>query len=123
MVDTAVRIEKLSHSFSTNKVLDDIDMTVAPGEVVVLIGASGSGKTTLLRCINLLEIPQKGRIFVNDQPMGIHGEDGSFAPFSDSLLNRKRADIGMVFQRLVRCSPDGCRNRMPMNWQRSSSAR
>jgi polar amino acid transport system ATP-binding protein len=99
MVDTAVRIEKLSHSFSTNKVLDDIDMTVAPGEVVVLIGASGSGKTTLLRCINLLEIPQKGRIFVNDQPMGIHGEDGSFAPFSDSLLNRKRADIGMVFQR------------------------
>ena len=99
MVDTAVRIEKLSHSFGANKVLDDIDMTVAPGEVVVLIGASGSGKTTLLRCINLLEIPQKGRIFVNDQPMGIHREDGSFAPFSDSLLNRKRADIGMVFQR------------------------
>jgi polar amino acid transport system ATP-binding protein len=99
MVDTAVRIEKLSHSFGANKVLDDIDMTVVPREVVVLIGASGSGKTTLLRCINLLEIPQKGRIFVNDQPMGIHSEDGSFAPFSDNLLNRRRADIGMVFQR------------------------
>jgi polar amino acid transport system ATP-binding protein len=99
MVDTAVRIEKLSHSFGANKVLDDIDMTVAPGEVAVLIGASGAGKTTLLRCINLLEIPQKGRIFINDQPMGIHGECGSFAPFSDKLLNRKRADIGMVFQR------------------------
>ena len=99
MVDTAVRIEKLSHSFGANRVLDDIDMTVAPGEVAVLIGASGAGKTTLLRCINLLEIPQQGRIFINDQPMGIHGEYGSFAPFSDRLLNRKRADIGMVFQR------------------------
>jgi polar amino acid transport system ATP-binding protein len=80
-------------------VLDDINLTVASGEVVVLIGASGSGKTTLLRCINVLELPQRGMIYIGDEPMGERRKDGSFTAFPDYLLNRKRADIGMVFQR------------------------
>ena len=95
----AVRIEGLSHSFGSHLVLNDINMTVASGEVVVLIGASGSGKTTLLRCINVLELPQRGMIYIDDEPMGARGKDGSFVPFPDRLLNRKRAEIGMVFQR------------------------
>jgi polar amino acid transport system ATP-binding protein len=95
----AVRIVGLSHSFGSHPVLSDINLTVMPGEVVVMIGASGSGKTTLLRCINVLETPQRGMIFVDDEPMGVHLEDGSFKAFPDHLLNRKRADIGMVFQR------------------------
>jgi ABC-type polar amino acid transport system ATPase subunit len=95
----AVRIEGLSHSFGSHVVLDDINLTVASGEVVVLIGASGSGKTTLLRCINVLELPQRGMIYIGDEPMGERRKDGSFTAFPDHLLNRKRADIGMVFQR------------------------
>jgi polar amino acid transport system ATP-binding protein len=94
-----VRIEKLGKSFGELQVLRDIDMLVARQEVVVLIGASGSGKTTLLRCVNCLEQPTSGRIWVDGEPMGEFAPDGHFRPLSDALLNQRRAQIGMVFQR------------------------
>jgi ABC-type polar amino acid transport system ATPase subunit len=94
-----VRIEKLSKSFGALQVLRDIDMEVHEREVVVLIGASGSGKTTLLRCINCLELPTSGRIWVNGEPMGEFDPDGAFRPLREVTLNRRRAQIGMVFQR------------------------
>ncbi len=84
---TAVSIEGLSHSFGTHQILRDVSLIVNSGEVVVLIGASGSGKTTLLRCINSLEVPQRGKIFVNGEAMGVHGSDGSFAKLPERLLN------------------------------------
>jgi polar amino acid transport system ATP-binding protein len=94
-----VRVEKLGKSFGALEVLRDIDMEVAKGEVVVLIGASGSGKTTLLRCINCLETPTRGRIWVGGDAMGEFDSDGRFRPLSERLLNERRAHIGMVFQR------------------------
>ncbi len=94
-----VRIEKLSKSFGSLEVLRDIDLEVKTGEVVVLIGASGSGKTTLLRCINCLEIPTRGRIWVDGEPMGVFEAGGAFRPLPDRLLNARRVQIGMVFQR------------------------
>ncbi len=94
-----VKIEKLNKSFGNLHVLRDIDIEVARGEVVVMIGVSGSGKTTLLRCINVLEEPQSGRIFVDGEPMGIHQPNNGFRPFPDRVLNERRAQIGMVFQR------------------------
>ena len=94
-----VRVEKLGKSFGELEVLRDIDMEVAKGEVVVLIGASGSGKTTLLRCINCLETPTRGRIWVGGDAMGEFDSDGRFRPLSERLLNERRAHIGMVFQR------------------------
>ena len=94
-----VRIEKLGKSFGALSVLRDIDMSVAEREVVVLIGASGSGKTTLLRCINCLETPTSGRIWVDGEAMGVFGADGAFRPLAETLLNQRRAQIGMVFQR------------------------
>ena len=94
-----VRIEKLSKSFGKLEVLRDIDMEVKTGEVVVLIGASGSGKTTLLRCINGLETPSRGRLWVDGEPMGEFPHDGAFHPLPDRMLNARRAQIGMVFQR------------------------
>src|SRR5579871_4909058 len=93
-----VRIEKLSKSFGTLPVLTDIDITVHQGEVVVLIGASGSGKTTLLRCVNGLETPTRGRLWVDGEAMGVFDGDG-FQPLPEALLNRRRAEMGMVFQR------------------------
>jgi ABC-type polar amino acid transport system ATPase subunit len=94
-----VRIEKLGKSFGALQVLRDIDMRVEPREVVVLIGASGSGKTTLLRCVNCLETPTTGRIWVDGEAMGQFDGDGGFRPLPEGVLNQRRAQIGMVFQR------------------------
>jgi polar amino acid transport system ATP-binding protein len=85
---TAISIRNLKKSFGSNEVLKDISLDVAMGEVVCVIGPSGSGKSTLLRCINLLEDPTSGRIFV--------GPDEMTDPDVD--LNGVRRRIGMVFQ-------------------------
>jgi len=96
---TMVRMEALAKSFGTQRVLDGIDLDVGNGEVVVLIGASGSGKTTLLRCINQLEMPDHGRVFVNGNAMGRHHSDGRFGPLPLGQAKLRQAGIGMVFQR------------------------
>lgn len=98
-MSSMVKVEALHKSFGKLQVLNNVDLEVATGEVVVMIGASGSGKTTLLRCINLLEVPERGRIFIEGEPMGLHQPDGSFRPLADSILDQRRAHIGMVFQR------------------------
>jgi len=94
-----VRIEKLGKSFGNLQVLRDIDMRVERREVVVLIGASGSGKTTLLRCVNCLETPSTGGIWVDEEEMGVFDAKRGFVPLPEGLLNLRRAQIGMVFQR------------------------
>ncbi|MCW5221074.1 amino acid ABC transporter ATP-binding protein [Verminephrobacter aporrectodeae subsp. tuberculatae] len=86
---------QIHKSFGAQPVLKGVSLSVNKGEVVTLIGASGSGKSTFLRCMNLLEIPQSGRLQV-----GAHGFDFSAsgrAP-GDAALTRLRRDIGMVFQ-------------------------
>lgn len=83
-----IRIEKLNKSFHNNQVLKNIDLNIYEGEVVCIIGASGSGKSTLLRCINLLEEPDSGNIYFEDQNI----LDSQFN------LNKLRTKIGMVFQ-------------------------
>ena len=61
-----VHVAGLNKSFGANHVLRGIDLDVAPGEVVCLIGPSGSGKSTLLRCVNLLEKPDSGVVTVGE---------------------------------------------------------
>ena len=84
----AISIRNLKKSFGSNEVLKDISLDVDPGEVVCVIGPSGSGKSTLLRCVNLLEEPTSGQIFV--------GRDEMTDPDVD--IDRVRRRIGMVFQ-------------------------
>jgi general L-amino acid transport system ATP-binding protein len=96
--ETMVEIRKLRKSFGEHTVLRDVDLTVGKGEVVVIIGASGSGKSTLLRCINLMEIPDSGSIVVDKEPIGQQHKDGSFRLFPEHIVNKKRMQIGMVFQ-------------------------
>ena len=83
-----LRIEKLRKSFGDNVVIDGLDLTVQPGEVVVVIGPSGCGKSTLLRCINGLEEIQGGRILLDDQAVDGRSKD----------IARIRQKLGMVFQ-------------------------
>ena len=88
MTEPMLRIEALHKSFGDKKVLDGIDLEVAPHEVVCIIGASGSGKSTLLKCVNLLEPVDSGRISLE----GIE----ITAPRVD--VDRIRQRIGIVFQ-------------------------
>ncbi|PZU97535.1 MAG: peptide ABC transporter ATP-binding protein [Leptolyngbya sp.] len=83
-----IRIEHLVKSFGPLEVLKDISTEVDSGEVVAIIGPSGSGKSTLLRCINLLEVPTAGHIFV--------GGIDITSPKCDIL--KVRQNVGMVFQ-------------------------
>jgi len=83
-----LRLEGVSKSFGSLRVLRDIDLTVARGEVIAVIGPSGSGKSTLCRCVNRLETVDAGRILIDGQPLPVEGR----------ALARARADIGMVFQ-------------------------
>ncbi|TNF84762.1 amino acid ABC transporter ATP-binding protein [Pseudomonas sp. ICMP22404] len=94
-----VRIEGLHKSFGTLDVLKGIDLSVQQGQKISLIGPSGSGKTTLLRCVNYLEEPTRGDIYIDNELIGQRLAGDRKVPMSDKELARMRADIGMVFQR------------------------
>ena len=83
-----VEIRGLHKSFGELEVLKGIDTTVRRGEVVCVIGPSGSGKSTLLRCVNLLEAPTSGQVFI----------DGEDITDPDCDIDHVRARLGMVFQ-------------------------
>ena len=83
-----VQLEGVRKSFGDNLVLDGIDLDVAHGEVLVVIGPSGSGKSTLLRCVNLLEPIQEGRIYLEGDEITRKGAD----------VSSVRQRVGIVFQ-------------------------
>jgi polar amino acid transport system ATP-binding protein len=83
-----ISLRGVHKSFGANSVLNGIDLDIAEGTVVSLIGPSGSGKSTLLRCVNLLEPIDDGEIFLDDIDISIPGFDA----------NPVRRRIGMVFQ-------------------------
>ena len=83
-----IKVENLTKSFGELEVLKGINQEIKDGEVVVVIGPSGSGKSTFLRCLNLLESPTSGKIFVDDEEITSKKID----------INKVREDMGMVFQ-------------------------
>lgn len=94
-----VRVEGLHKSFGRLDVLKGIDLQVQQGQKISLIGPSGSGKTTLLRCINYLEEPTRGSIYIDNALIGQRKVGERTVPMGDRDLARMRANIGMVFQR------------------------
>ena len=84
----AIDVQDLHKYFGDNEVLKGIDFHVDRGEVVCVVGPSGSGKSTLLRCVNLLEVPTSGRIFV----------EGAEITDPDIDVDKLRSRIGIVFQ-------------------------
>jgi octopine/nopaline transport system ATP-binding protein len=100
MTDTPpIRVVELRKSFGALEVLRGVSFEVRRASVVSMIGASGSGKSTLLRCINRLETPTSGEVYIEGEPMGMRAEgDGPGRPRPLSEINRMRRDLGMVFQ-------------------------
>lgn len=81
-----IEIKKLYKSYGNNEVLRGIDQTVSESEVLCIVGPSGSGKSTMLRCINLLEVPTSGEVYI----------DGELV--TNQNINEIRTKMGMVFQ-------------------------
>lgn len=88
MANAKINVTNLKKSFGSNEVLKGIDLEVAEGEVVCIIGPSGSGKSTLLRCLNKLEEVTDGHVLIDGQDITEKTTD----------INKVREEIGMVFQ-------------------------
>jgi polar amino acid transport system ATP-binding protein len=91
-----LRVAGLQKSFGTHQVLCGIDLAVQAGETVCILGPSGSGKSTLLRCLNWLEVPDRGQVFLGPERVGFR--PGGNVAMSDRELARMRTRMGMVFQ-------------------------
>ncbi|GAA0599499.1 ATP-binding cassette domain-containing protein [Caenispirillum bisanense] len=92
-------IEGLRKSFGAYEVLKGIDLTAHTGDVISIIGSSGSGKSTFLRCINLLEMPDDGRVQVHGELIRMKRlKNGHQEPADKGQLRRIRARLSMMFQ-------------------------
>src|ERR671911_827697 len=98
-MEPLLRIVDLHKSFGSLEVLKGVSIEVARGQKLSIIGPSGSGKTTLLRCVNYLEKPSSGHVWVDGTLIGEKQAGGRFVHLSDRELARERAEIGFVFQR------------------------
>ncbi|MBB3931954.1 polar amino acid transport system ATP-binding protein [Kaistia hirudinis] len=96
--DAMVFARGVRKSFGPLEVLKGIDLVVPTGSVACIIGPSGSGKSTFLRCINHLEQISGGVLLVDGEFVGYDLRDGKLYEVKNSLLCKRRADIGMVFQ-------------------------
>src|SRR5579862_8190240 len=99
MATPMVRAENVHKSYGRLEVLRGIDLEVAPREVLCIVGPSGSGKSTFLRCINHLEKIDAGRLSVDGELVGYRERGGKIYELPEREVCRKRAEIGMVFQR------------------------
>ena len=95
----ALEIKNLKKSFGNLEVIKDLSLTAKKGEVICIIGTSGSGKSTLLRCVNLLETPDSGEIYVNGELIKMkEDKNGKLIPVEQNQVDRIRSKLGMVFQ-------------------------
>ena len=84
-----LEVKNLKKNFGTNQVLKDVSFSLEEGQVLAIIGSSGSGKTTLLRCLNFLETPDSGEIYVNGKQLLSESEEE---------IRQNRLHFGLVFQ-------------------------
>lgn len=95
----ALEIRNLHKRYGELEVLKGISLTARDGDVISILGSSGSGKSTFLRCINLLENPNEGDIFVAGEQLRLkRGKHGDLVAADGKQLNRIRSELGFVFQ-------------------------
>ena len=93
-----LRLENIHKNFGELEVLKGIDLTLEKGKKVAVIGPSGCGKSTLLRCINYMEIPSSGHVYMEGELFGERKIENTFGKLSSKELAKQRSQIGMVFQ-------------------------
>lgn len=94
-----LQVQNLTKRFGSNEVLKGIDLTAHKGDVISLIGSSGSGKSTFLRCINLLETPTNGDVYVHGELIKMKQDKyGERIPEDMKQVARIRSRLAMVFQ-------------------------
>lgn len=99
MTPPALEVRNLHKRYGDLEVLKGVELVARDGDVISILGSSGSGKSTLLRCINLLENPQAGQIFVAGEELKLKAARNGELQASDSKqINRLRARVGFVFQ-------------------------
>jgi ABC-type histidine transport system ATPase subunit len=92
-------VENVHKSFGLLKILKGVSLTAKKRDIISIIGSSGSGKSTWLRCINLLEIPDAGRIVVDGEEIKMKKlPNGTLRPAEQGQVDRIRSTLGMVFQ-------------------------
>jgi histidine transport system ATP-binding protein len=92
-------VEELHKQYGTHEVLKGVSLQAKAGDVISIIGSSGSGKSTFLRCINFLEQPRQGRIFVgNEEVRTVADRHGALRAADPRQLQRLRTRLAMVFQ-------------------------
>jgi len=95
----ALEIRNLIKSFGNLEVIRGLSLTAKKGEVICIIGSSGSGKSTLLRCVNLLETPDSGEVYVNGELIKMKkNKNGKLIAAEQNQVDRIRSKLGMVFQ-------------------------
>jgi octopine/nopaline transport system ATP-binding protein len=95
----AIVVEDLHKRFGQLEVLKGVSLVAHQGDVISMIGSSGSGKSTFLRCINLLETPDEGRVWINDELIQMSKDRrGRSVPADARQVDRIRSRLGMVFQ-------------------------
>jgi len=95
----SVTLDEIHKRFDANEVLKGISLSAHHGEVISVLGPSGSGKSTLLRCINLLEVPDSGRLFVSGEAVILKKtRDNRTVPADMKQVERIRSKLAMVFQ-------------------------
>ena len=99
MTTPMVRAQAVCKNFGRQEVLKGINLEVSRGEVMCILGPSGSGKSTFLRCINHLEKVDAGKLYVDGELVGYEQRGDKLYELRDNEVARKRAEIGMVFQR------------------------
>ncbi len=99
MSEPMVKADHVRKQFGPLQVLKGVSLEVALREVVCMVGPSGSGKSTFLRCVNHLEKIDGGRLYVDGELVGYRQENGKVYELRENEVARKRAEIGMVFQR------------------------
>ncbi|MCP5072858.1 MAG: amino acid ABC transporter ATP-binding protein [Rhodobacteraceae bacterium] len=98
MAEPLLKVEDLHKSFGSLEVLKGINLDLDKGEKIALIGPSGCGKSTCLRCVNFLEIPNQGHIYLEGELFGQKKVGDQYSQMSEKELARQRASVGMVFQ-------------------------
>ncbi|WP_417587389.1 ABC transporter ATP-binding protein [Pararhodobacter oceanensis] len=97
--NSALKIDNLHKSFGPHQVIKGVSMEAQKGDVIAILGASGSGKSTFLRCINLLETPNSGDVYLGGEKIRMRkNRHGETVPADIRQVERMRARLAMVFQ-------------------------